>query len=803
MYTSSAASAAIQDILRTTCASDSGLKLDLSFSPAAATLLAGAANVEAPVTESVTRALRLSNNTFLVLISRSTAEQHVTPPIAPVAAGEAAVSDGNLSLLDAALGDTVTVADSSGLPIDLHITQHFDDIHVQPEPSFWCGDSQRLRPNGQGDPPPTWLLVDPSVHSRFAARPPFPPPSKSWAEFRLEQHAYTLHEVRQIDAEFQGAIAEYSALQAPPPGAVSTELPTLIARATRMADEVHTAVAGVRLAGLAAALFVLFAAAVMLARERRRELRLLALHGEPPWRITLRLVLPVAPAMVLGAVAGWAVTLLAVRSFGPAPQIEAGALRSAAVAAAVAVLVATVLAAGVAAVAGDRFVDAGRRRRAWNLVPFEVLALGVLWISYHRLTHDGTHVRSDVLALSFPLLALLTVVTLLWRPARWLLQRLRTSGSGWPRGVRLGWRRVLLDPLATTVVLAATFLAVGCFVTSVVLSASAERQLADKALTFVGADESIDVLDPIPVPEWLVGTATMTARIDGTVDGTPVDVLGVDSAELANAATLRGDAAGRSLNELVAGLGPAGPDGSLPALLVTAPSDWTAIDVRTAGESTPLHLHRVATANFFPGARNQRPLLVVNRAELIARRPYATHTLWLRDPPADAVTRLRTEGVRAGAVVSAADVFDSTDNQVERWSLDPLAALVVLFASVAAAVQLLAVEGRRDARAAAHVLMRRTGFTRRQLWTAALVEVAVPLWIAGTLAAAGAVAIAHASVRHLDSLPLLLPPAAVVVPLLPLAELFAALAVANVALAALIVRSVTGADSLKVLRGTV
>jgi len=344
----------------------------------------------------------------------------------------------------------------------------------------------------------------------------------------------------------------------------------------------------------------------------------------------------------------------------------------------------------------------------------------------------------------------------------------------------------------------------GCFVLSTVLAASARQELDDKAATFLGADLAVTVLDPMEVPPWLDGRATVTVRVDAEADGKAVDLLGVDPAEFHRVARWRDDAADRPLADLVSALSPgaAAAGGRLPAVVVGAPSEWSEIDVVTSVGGTVVPVRETATARWFPGVRSERVLVVVDRELLLELVDASRRVIWVRDPAADTVDRLRGDGARVAAVVSRDEVFDGTSYRAQQWSFAPLGALGVLFAAVAAAVQLLVVEARGATRRAAHLVMRRTGFRGRDLWAAALVEVAVPFISAAAMGAGVAIVAARVSIRHLDPLPLVAPPARVVVPHAPLLALAVVTVLVLLLLAASAVRSTKRGDPMEVLRGT-
>ena len=86
--------------------------------------------------------------------------------------------------------------------------------------------------------------------------------------------------------------------------------------------------APVRLTGFAASGALLAAAGVLMARERRRDLRLRVLRGVGPTRLAGLLGVTALPAVLIGTAVGAAVAVLAVVTVGPTPELEPAALRA-------------------------------------------------------------------------------------------------------------------------------------------------------------------------------------------------------------------------------------------------------------------------------------------------------------------------------------------------------------------------------------------------------------------------------------------------------------------------------------------
>jgi len=180
---------------------------------------------------------------------------------------------------------------------------------------------------------------------------------------------------------------------------------------------------------------------------------------------------------------------------------------------------------------------------------------------------------------------------------------------------------------------------------------------------------------------------------------------------------------------------------------------------------------------------------------------FARDTVLLRDPPDDALAEIRAQGVRTGLVRDAARAFDGSAYSALRWAYAPLAALGVLFAVVALALQLLVVSARRSQRRIADSVMRRTGFATRGLWWASVVEVGVPLVLGSVLGVGAAVAAARLSIVRLDPMPALAPPGEFLMPWNVLLGVACVVPIWTAVMASAIVRSTVRTDPMRVFQG--
>lgn len=834
LYVSSAASESVQLQLASTCPADVAVHLPATSDPAVVSALAAAQSslrqVEpAIVTQSVPTTYRLADSPAvarrLVLVHRDGQEAEFDPPLAELREGEVLVPDYLLATGEIAIGTDLAVdqppsfrqSDDGSVeplpergPVSLLVVGTYPAIPVRPEPSFWCGWREQLRPTSRGDLPPPVVLTAPATLARFGAmvgdweaRPSTADMTRddAWA-FQRRQDAAVGAFATSLGADPEQFRQQYTSL---------TSMRTVAERAETVADLVGRTMAPVRLAGVAVSAFVLAASAVMVARERRRELRLIAIRGGGPATSMARLLRSMALPSIAGSALGLGFAVIGVKALGPTPELEVGPFRTAFVATVIGAVAALLAVSLLAAVAGDREVDARPARRRWRRAPIELVVPALALAAFLRLDRVGG-VRlvgaraqgGDLLAQSFPLLALATPVALLVRPLRWLVRRMRRVGGRLPDALRLGVRRALAEPLMTALILLASAFAAGCVVLSSTLLVSAQRQLVDKATTFIGSDEAVRLIDPIDLPAALTDRSTVVGRLDGYVDGANVDILAVDPDTFLRAVYWRDDPVLADLPDLLEQL--ADPDAAAVVVVGSAADRDVPDTVGLVGRDrdTTLQAHVIARLDHFPGFSNGSPMIVIARSALDAASLGRTGTyVWIRDPPADAVQLLRDAGARItndGQRVD--DVFDVISFRAVRWSYSALGAFGVFVAAVVLMMQLLTIDARRQRRQAAHVMMSRMGFGRRRLSVASAVEVAIPLIAGVALGVLLGVVVAHASVRRLDTLRQLRPPAVVVVDVSTIVVVAVGSVLAVAALALLTVVSTIRARPLEVMRGT-
>ena len=826
LYVSSAASEAVQVGLTRTCATDAGLGVFLPFfvDPSIALGLDERAalidDVQQPIHTVVGQyayGVEGGDDDLtdqVVLLARDGQLGELGRAGLTVGAGEALAPESTEASAGVTTGRVlvVDVPVPAAPPLRLLVTGRYPDVPYRPEPSYWCGLRDLFRPNNLGDLPPPVMIVAPETFDAF----PDDEVGRVW-ELRPRSEGMTRHAAKELLAEYAAIVAWYDpqaqeAFRASRergevpfarlPAPADPALVRIVAQAETVAEVVGRTMAPIRLAGSAAGAVLLTGAGVLVARERRRELRLRVLRGDGPLGLAFRVGAVQLAPVVAGTGVGATLAFGAVRLLGPTPELEPGPVRAALVASGIGALVATALVGAVVAVVATRAIDTPVRRRH-RFVPWELAAVALAVVSYLRLDQVGgvrlvgrDATGGDLLAQAFPLLALAAPLALGVRPLAWAIRRSRRGGARLPTPLLLGVRRVAAEAATSVAITVASALAIGVFVVATSMTDSARQLLQDKANTYLGGDEVVTVVEIKEVPAGLTGT--VVGRLAARSDGLAVDVIGVEAATFARTVRYRADGAGEPLDRLLGAIADPSSGDALPAIIVGGELGSTTLVTYNREE---LEIDPVATARWFPGQHAGATYVVVDRDALAATGLALAEQVWLRDPPPDARARLAAAGFTPRESLRSGDVFDVISFLAVRWSYSALRAFGVVVGAVIVVAQLLVLDARRRSRQAAFVLTRPMGATSVGEGLAVLTELAVPFLAGLVLATPLSVAVLRIAVPRFDTLRQLPPPARMVLDPRLFVGAFGTGALALVVLAVIGAVVVRRARPMEVLRG--
>lgn len=358
LYVSSASSEALQIAMAGTCATDVGLDLVVpafgsSSSDDAPALSAWldersveVPNAKAPVLSRATwpnYTLRGGDGLArrMVLLWRDGQLEHLDIDATlggTIGNGRILAADQARDRAAIATGSVLDISIASALrpmPVakTLEVAGTYRDIPFLPEPSYWCGWRASVRPSPSGDPPPLLMIADESVFDALPGEVVYTtwelrPRSNRLTVAEAESLSAGYHRVRaEFDQHLADAIAEMSEADqafwaASLPRQAEPRIDLLIAQSRQVGTVVGRTMAPVRLAGVAADVMLLFGAAVLVARQRERELRLRLLRGDSAVMIAGRVAIGQAIPVALGTAVGAAMALLAIVTVGPTPELD-------------------------------------------------------------------------------------------------------------------------------------------------------------------------------------------------------------------------------------------------------------------------------------------------------------------------------------------------------------------------------------------------------------------------------------------------------------------------------------------------
>jgi putative ABC transport system permease protein len=584
----------------------------------------------------------------------------------------------------------------------------------------------------------------------------------------------------------------------------------------RDADAAVAALAGparaVGIAGQAVALAVAAAAALFAARAREIELKLAAVRGRSPLRQGLTAAVRAIPALLAGAVVGWATALAVVAAVAPGRSLPAATAVSAAWSVSLALVPALAVIAAVTAGVVASAVRVGRRRRRRNLAraPWEAVVLGLAAIAYVQLRLSGGLSSVDgapslhPLVLAFPVLLLTGLVGLAVRAGRRALPALRHVGGEAPAARFLALRRLAAASGPGLLLAGATALALGLVVYTAALASSLSTAVDGKAVLQLGAD-AVAPATAMGAAD-AAGTEVLRGRGRAGPGDRSVDVLLVDADTFgASAYWDRGLADGADLDRLLAALD--GADERLPAIVAGGTAeDLVVVDL--PGMRIPIDV--VERVESFPGRSPARPLVVASRTSAAAFAPGTEDAgaevagrwraeVWTSGT--DAVERLVAAGADVEQVRTSAEAAARPRLVAVTWALGALQAFAVLATALALVGVLLFVSSRQRATQVSYALARRMGLSVGSHRVALGTEVVALLGIALAVATALGLLASALVAGALDPIPDLPPRPRMAVPAPALAALAGTLVVAGLCGAALLQRGADRANVAEVLRG--
>ncbi len=579
--------------------------------------------------------------------------------------------------------------------------------------------------------------------------------------------------------------------------------PTFTTRIDDVATDVQrrmTTVEGpaglLRVAGLLVALVVVASAGAFAMSARRVEAALLNARGTGPGTIATRAALESLLPAVIGAVTGFGVAFVVVRTLGPEGRIDAGALQEAVLAGTLAALAAVLVNGLVAAVSFLRHSEHHRARLGvLSRVPWELGIAALALVVLDRLRSGGALLedpssiskRPSPLLLLFPVLFLAGFVSIVARGFTLALVALRRRSGRLSPAPFLAIHRLAGTAGLTLLVTSAAGLCLGLFVEAQALTRSVRATVDAKAAVYVGSAVQARIDYGNVVPERIGEPFTRVSRAfqAGTFrDDVPFDLLTIDAATFADAAFWDPSFSEVPLEELTGRL----LGGGTPEVRVILAA-WNGPDPSTITVGTQtIPIAVVGHAEAFPGMSSLRPLVIADEQRLLAAlggtpNPLdasdTTTELWIRATPDAAREALATLPYLPDLVLTTDEVKDIPyisaviDTFLVMNGLGLAAALLVIVAT------LMYLQARQRSQIVTYGLSLRMGMDGRGHVRAVAAELGALLAAAYVAGAVLGVVAARLTIPLLDPLEVVPPPPLTVLPLSVVAWLAPALALAT------------------------
>ncbi len=563
---------------------------------------------------------------------------------------------------------------------------------------------------------------------------------------------------------------------------LTSSLSSAVLLADQDADEITPVISLLSGAGIAVALAVAAAAGVFLVRRRSGEAALLFSRGEHVGAFAARTGLELFLPTLVGAAAAFGSALLLTRTLAPTGSIDRNTIDAAGARGGIAALAGLLLAVGVASIAFTRLFDTGaaaRHRLRW--IPWEVpfLAVGG-WLLDDVVTGGGLattgaaqtpHLTLPVFAA--PLVLVAGIAGLVTRAVRLGLHAVPARLDRLPVSMFLALRRLAAAQGALVALLVVSAVAFGAYFYAQSLSSSIGDSVTQKASIAYGGDVQglLDAVGPtpkgFPYPMTELEYANGAASL-GSPSGPDSDILAIDPASLGSVirwypnwgADPRG-----SLDRLRSA-----PDEPLAAI-VAGTSPVKAVAIWIQGTRIPIRV--IARVAAFPGMSGDAPLLVVDRASLVARTAHSglidplgvpRTYVWARGPTRPVVAALESNPLHAYFVTPASSFTADPEVVLAKRTFRYMRLIAGAAGLLVIVGLLLYLQARQRSQAVSSALAGRMGLRPRTELLSLWLELTAIGGLAGLVGGVVALASAEPIVPHIDPLPGSPPAPALAVP---------------------------------------
>ena len=717
----------------------------------------------------------LANNTGVTVTDRPGFQHNVTVLSGPTGSGlwipASYAQDAHLTV-----GSKIKFGDqASGSARSLPVAAIYRDLRSEPRHPFWCALTKywNAQSGFESAAPPPLILADSATFAQtvFASAqavdlPPidfnFVSTYSQYLEWDIPTAQPTITQAKQLVTSINRVNAALGVTSTQPnPTATyepyyTSDLSDFLPRADLAANVMRPAIAPITGAGIGVGLGVVAAAGVFWVLRRRQELTVLSAHGMSARSLGVKAAIEAGPALILGAVAGWATSLWLVRVAGPSRIIASIAIRES-IEAVVATLVGAILVVGfVAAWRARSLADERTRRRLPRIgrLPWElalVVAAPFVWRSYGSsvVTNGNANGQTAGLVVHVPerllVVPILAIVGLFIFAGRlWAVAlRRRRTGSGRTMPRFLAGRRVVREAAVAVVLSIAAALPVSLAVYGAAITNSVQTTLTAKALLYAGSDVVVTLQQPTPMPAEFASHATSVVRLNGVIiNGLSTDLLGIDPATFARGAFWNSQITGQSLADIVKPL--RSDNGLAPPVAILADANQIGsqeLDIE-AGHPVLFDVQAIST---LPAQHNSFHTALVSQ-DLVTKAPSAQFQIWIRGDPDTILNEVASSGLRVKYTQVAADTTVNSIYEPLTFTFQYLTALSLLCGVIAIVGLLLYLEARAPGHRRSFVMLHRMGMGAGSHWRAMLWELGTPL-IVGLGVGLGASSIAAYTLR--------------------------------------------------------
>lgn len=644
------------------------------------------------------------------------------------------------------------------------------DFVEQSNSPFWCGVGDLIRRLPDGNRPLPVGLVPLGLfgEGNYPETEPLPDDfflrGEQFWEMPVELEGINLDLADEIVETFR-KVGETVASN---PEGVQSDLDGVVTRIEALSDALSTSVRPLAIAVVVVAFGLMAGAGSYWVDRRVTELRLLSATGVGPALIGLKAAMEMSIPIIVGVSIGSLLARPLIAVVGAGGAVEGTAIKQSLVLVMPTIVVALSLVGLVGSVRSSQLFSQGSSSSPsfrWWTLPAAITFLALAFLVRRAIGAQAVEFGPNQLVgvvdpkvILFPLLLFAGVVLIAAEVFVVIAKRLNSSGLG--NSLYLALRRITSNPGPVVVLIAGALIPVATLTYSAALTRSTSASIETKGRVFIGSDLRAPVYAFDELPVSLSDNSTYVRRADRVDFGSDeVDLLVVDPENFANGAFWDDRLADVSLEALLEQIDVVSEP--LRAIVANAEVELTEGPIDLARYDLPIET--VATAASFPGARVDRPILVVARPafeafvaglELPQGIDGTDKYLWSKNGDSVLVEQYLSEADIGFSFTTTLDeALDLTKFQAIIWTFDFLELYAALSGLIVIGAVLLYADTRQRQRNLAYALAVRMGLSRSEHLRAGLMEFGGLVVFGGVLGVFAAHFTALSMYRALDALP--------------------------------------------------